>query len=91
MVTCIWHVLAWNLHEEMLKNIVQTIRSKHFGIFHICGSDFASPSGRMHFRKVHPHKQSVNKGRLGFYKTVRPHPALIDFCGFKKTSHSTLN
>ena len=39
------------------ETMVRSRRSKHFGIFTISGSSFASPSGRTHFRKGHPNTQ----------------------------------
>lgn len=43
---CIWNVFATKLHVEMVETIVQSIETKHFGIFNIFGGSCASPSGK---------------------------------------------
>jgi len=57
-------LFASNLHLEIGKTIGQSTRSEQFWIFYNCGSSFASPSGKTHFRKNAPKTKNGNLKKL---------------------------
>jgi len=69
----LWQCSHWiHMWKWLTKIIVQSIESKHSGIFDIRGGYFASLAGRTHFRKTHHNNNKFKYDFIGFQWISHP-------------------